>query len=55
MENEALDYFSRKVKPIYSRLMVGLIKNKPEDILDYCTKWFRDKKGDKKEAFSISD
>lgn len=30
---------------MYSVLIANIVKTKPEDILEYCTKWFRDRKG----------
>ena len=37
-------YFHDEVNPIFQPLIISLAKYRPEDILSYCIKWFKDKK-----------
>lgn len=41
------EYLRQKVDPLIQSLLVGLMKDQPSDVVDYCLKWFQDQKGSK--------
>lgn len=43
---EHFEYFENEVRPIFAALMVSVAKSKPEDIFGFCTKWFKERRGD---------
>lgn len=46
------EYLKSKVNPVIQKLMVGLVKDTPEDVIQYCLKWFQKETGGKNQVIS---
>ena len=42
-EKENRNYINTKIHPIFERLVIDLLLNKPEEPIDYMLDWLKDK------------
>lgn len=42
-EKENRNYINSKIHPIFERLVIDLLLNKPDDPVDYMLEWLKDK------------